>query len=215
MKLTQRYLFFTIGLFFMGLGISLTAKSELGNSPISSVPYVLSLAFPLTLGAFTFLLMALFVLIQWGILGRHFPPLQWIQLALAPILGVFIDFGLLLASFIHPNLFIEKLAVLILGCVFIAIGVYIQVEAKTVMNAGEAIIKVLSQKTKIEFGTMKIIFDWSLVAISTMLSLAFFGGLHGIGVGTIISAFLVGFLIKALRKFLGVNRFQSSKKINP
>lgn len=212
MKVTQRYLFFTIGLFFMGFGISLTAKSELGNSPISSVPYVLSLAFPLTLGTFTFLLMTLFVLMQWGILGKNFPPIQWIQLALAPLLGVFIDFGLLLSSFVHPSLLIEKLAVLILGCLFIAIGVYIQVEAKTVMNAGEALIKVLSEKTKIEFGTMKIIFDWSLVATGTMLSLAFFGGLRGIGVGTIISAFLVGFLIKGLRKFFGVNRFQSSRR---
>ena len=40
----KRYGIFLIGLIFMSLGIVLIIKSALGTSPISSVPYVLSLA---------------------------------------------------------------------------------------------------------------------------------------------------------------------------
>ncbi|WP_078392937.1 YczE/YyaS/YitT family protein [Shouchella patagoniensis] len=212
MKITQRYCFFAVGLFFMGFGISLTAKSELGNSPISSVPYVLSLGFPLTLGTFTILLLSVFILIQVLLLGKNFPPIQFIQLALAPLLGICIDFGMVLASFIKPSTLLEQLTLLLLGCLFVAIGVYIQVEAKTVMNAGEAIVKVLSEITKIEFGTMKMIFDWSLVAIGVLFSFLLFGELRGIGIGTIISAFLVGFLIKGIRKLIGTRRFHTKKE---
>lgn len=44
----KRYGIFLIGLTFMSLGIVLIIKSALGTSPISSVPYVLSLALPFT-----------------------------------------------------------------------------------------------------------------------------------------------------------------------
>ena len=41
------------GLFINSLGVSLITKADLGTSPISSIPYVLSLNFPMTLGQFT------------------------------------------------------------------------------------------------------------------------------------------------------------------
>ena len=50
----KRYGIFLIGLTFMSLGIVLIIKSALGTSPISSVPYVLSLALPFTVGQFNF-----------------------------------------------------------------------------------------------------------------------------------------------------------------
>ena len=45
----KRYCIFMIGLFINSLGVSLITKANLGTSPISSIPYVLSLNFPLTL----------------------------------------------------------------------------------------------------------------------------------------------------------------------
>lgn len=57
-ELTARYLFFIAGLFVNAFGISLIIKANLGSSPISSLPYTLSLNFPVTLGQFTLLLNA-------------------------------------------------------------------------------------------------------------------------------------------------------------
>ena len=49
MNRLKRYILFLIGLFINSLGVSLVTKANLGTSPISSIPYVLSLNFPLTL----------------------------------------------------------------------------------------------------------------------------------------------------------------------
>ena len=53
MEKLKRYIVFLIGLFINSLGVSLITKADLGTSPISSIPYVLSLNFPFTLGQFT------------------------------------------------------------------------------------------------------------------------------------------------------------------
>ena len=43
MEKFKRYLIFLVGLFISSLGVSLVTKANLGTSPISSIPYVLSL----------------------------------------------------------------------------------------------------------------------------------------------------------------------------
>ncbi|MGO5543541.1 hypothetical protein ACTQWG_13820 [Blautia sp. HCP3S3_H10_1] len=43
MNKLKRYLLFLVGLFINALGVSLVTKASLGTSPISSIPYVLSL----------------------------------------------------------------------------------------------------------------------------------------------------------------------------
>ena len=45
MNKLKRYLLFLVGLFINALGVSLITKASLGTSPISSIPYVLSLNF--------------------------------------------------------------------------------------------------------------------------------------------------------------------------
>ena len=50
--LLKRYLIFLAGLFVNSLGVALITKANLGTSPISSIPYVLSLNFALSLGNF-------------------------------------------------------------------------------------------------------------------------------------------------------------------
>ena len=45
MNKLKRYIIFLIGLFINSLGVSLITKANLGTSPISSIPYVLSLNF--------------------------------------------------------------------------------------------------------------------------------------------------------------------------
>ena len=69
-ELTARYLFFIAGLFVNAFGISLIIKANLGSSPISSLPYTLSLKFPITLGQFTLLLNAVLIAGQIALLKR-------------------------------------------------------------------------------------------------------------------------------------------------
>lgn len=164
----------------MGLGIALTTRSDLGTTPISSVPYVLSLALPLSLGAFTFLTLLLFVFVQKLILKKDFPFIQYAQLMIAPLLGLSVDLGMYLTLFIEPTFYVEKIGIVVIGSFFLALGVTLQVEAKTVMNAGEAIVHVLANRLQKPFSSVKIWFDWMLVLSGLLLSLALLGGFYGI-----------------------------------
>ena len=60
----KRYVIFLVGLFVNSLGVSFVTKANLGTSPISSIPYVLSLNFPMTLGNFTILFSLLLIGLQ-------------------------------------------------------------------------------------------------------------------------------------------------------
>ena len=57
----RRCSWFVLGVVLNSMGIALITKAALGTSPIFSLPYVLSFAFPLTLGQFTFLVNLLFI----------------------------------------------------------------------------------------------------------------------------------------------------------
>ena len=60
----KRYLFFFTGLFAMSFGVAFSIKADLGTSPISSVPYVLSLIMPITVGKITIAMHCVFILLQ-------------------------------------------------------------------------------------------------------------------------------------------------------
>lgn len=74
MEKVKRYIIFLIGLFINSLGVSLITKADLGTSPISSIPYVLSLNFPMTLGQFTIIFSILLIIIQLFILRKTLKP---------------------------------------------------------------------------------------------------------------------------------------------
>ena len=90
-ELTTRYLFFIAGLFVNAFGISLIIKANLGSSPISSLPYTLSLKFPVTLGQFTLLLNAVLIAGQIWLLKRNFRKEQFLQIPVAILFSFFID----------------------------------------------------------------------------------------------------------------------------
>ena len=72
MNKLKRYVIFLIGLFVNSLGVSLITKASLGTSPISWIPYMLSLSFPFTLGNFTIFFSVFLILLQFLILRKNF-----------------------------------------------------------------------------------------------------------------------------------------------
>lgn len=196
LKIIIRYFIFITGLFFMGLGISLTTKSGLGTSPINSLPYVLSMIFHLTLGQFTFLLSILFLIGEIIILRNDFPKEQFLQVLVGPFFGLFVDLGMSIFSFLNPNIYIEKMIVLLSGCFVLALGVYLQVIANVIINPGEGLVKAIASKAEKRFGNIKIMFDSTLCIIAIVISLFTFGNIKGVREGTIICAVLVGSITK-------------------
>ena len=102
MNKLKRYIIFLVGLFVNSLGVSLITKANLGTSPISSIPYVLSLNFPLTLGNFTIIFSILLIMLQLFILRKNFKLEHLLQIPISILFGYFIDLTMLLFSFVNP-----------------------------------------------------------------------------------------------------------------
>jgi uncharacterized membrane protein YczE len=179
----------------MGLGISLVTRSALGTSPISSVPWVLSLALPVTFGEFTFAITLLFFIAELLIMGKTFPRLQYFQIIVALFLGTFVDVGMFLSAGVTPGVYPEQIAIVLLGSVILALGIFLQVTANVILNPGEGLVRAIAEKTHKRFGIVKVMFDSTLVVSAAGISFAAFGTIQGLREGTVISAILVGYII--------------------
>lgn len=196
--LPLRYALFVGGLFFMALGIALTVRSNLGTSPISSVPFVLSLILPFSFGQFTFMMALLFVAGQVLIYGKGFPKSQYFQIAVSPLFGLLIDFAMYITGPIRPSHYLVSILILIGGSFLTAVGIYLQLLPVVIINPTEGIIRALTWKSRLSFGSVKIIFDFSLMALAILISLIFIQSIAGIREGSFVSAFLVGFFVKRI-----------------
>ena len=202
MNKLKRYLLFLVGLFINALGVSLITKASLGTSPISSIPYVLSLNYPFTLGNFTIFFSVLLILLQMAILRKNFKPENILQIPVSIAFGYFIDFTMYLFAWVNPSNYAFKIIALLIGCAILGFGVYMEVIADVVMLPGESFVRAIVQTWKANFGTTKIIFDTSMAVIAAALSFLFFGKLNGVREGTIVAALLVGFIARVLGKKL-------------
>lgn len=202
MNKLKRYLLLLVGLFINALGVSLITKASLGTSPISSIPYVLSLNYPFTLGNFTIFFSVLLILLQMAILRKNFKPENILQIPVSIAFGYFIDFTMYLFAWVNPSNYAFKIIALLIGCAILGFGVYMEVIADVVMLPGESFVRAIVQTWKANFGTTKIIFDTSMAVIAAALSFLFFGKLNGVREGTIVAALLVGFIARVLGKKL-------------
>ena len=202
MNKLKRYLLFLVGLFINSLGVSLVTKASLGTSPISSIPYVLSLNFPFTLGNFTIIFSLLLIALQILILRKNFKIENILQIPVSIAFGYFIDLTMYLFFWVNPQNYFMKVIALLLGCLVLGFGVYIEVVADVVMLPGESFVRAIVQTWHTNFGTTKIIFDSSMTIIAGVLSFIFSGRLNGVREGTVIAALLVGFIARLFGKKL-------------
>ena len=202
MEKLKRYLIFLVGLFVNSLGVSLITKANLGTSPISSIPYVLSLNFPFTLGNFTIFFSIFLIVLQLIILRKNFKLEHILQIPVSIIFGYFIDLTMILFSWVNPEAYIMKIVYLLMGCLILGVGVYMEVLADVVMLPGESFVRAIVLTWKTNFGTTKICFDVSMSVIAAVLSFVFAGRLAGVREGTVIAALLVGFIARLIGKKL-------------
>lgn len=199
--IVSRLALFVLGVAINSFGIVLITVGDLGTSPISSVPYVFSLAFPrLSFGTTTFIWNILFIIIQIILLRHRFKPSQFLQILANILFSTAIDVSTMILGFLNPQAIWERLLCVVLGCMILALGIVIEVAPNVIVVPGEGVVRALSIVTRIRYGTVKVAFDISLIVISAVFSFIFFGKLNGIGIGTIISAIIVGMFINVINK---------------
>ena len=200
--LIRRYIIFLCGLMVISFGISIITKASLGTSPITSIPYSLSLIFTdLTLGNWTILFSILLVALQLVMLGKDADRINiLLQIVVSFVFGYFIDFAMMCMQWFEPAMYVLKVVSVVLGCFILAIGVYLQLVANVVMVPGDGFVYALTMKLRKDYGKVRITSDMTMVIIAAVIGLIGLGTLGGVREGTIISALLVGFIARQYMK---------------
>lgn len=195
----KRVLVFTLGVFIMAIGVAVSVRANLGTSPIASFPTVLSFATPLSVGTYLVLLNLVFLVLQILIRGPKFPKFQFVQILVTVAFGFFTDLGMYLTSWLEPANYFMQWVWTVISVVLIALGVYIETRPRLSYIPGDGLVFVLTLVLQnIPFGTIKMVFDWTLVIVSAITSWMLLDGLEGVREGTVFAAFAVGITIRLI-----------------
>ena len=107
----------------------------------------------------------------------------------------------MLVGFLNPLNYLSQFATLLLSCLVVAFGVLLEVQTEVVYLPPDGIIVAISKVLNKEFPKVKPFFDTSLVLMAAILSIVFLGYLAGVREGTIISALIIGPIVKVLQKY--------------
>ena len=210
----RRYASFVVILFIIAFGTSLSIRANLGSSPISAPPYILSLipGMNLTMGQLTICMHVFFITLQLLLLRKNFEARQYTQILVSFLFGFYTDLTMWMTGFLqipfdlnpligYPLRFIE----LLIGGAVLAFGIACEVRCDSLMLAGEGLPLAISKFLKKDFGKVKICSDTSLVLIGTIFMFIYFGrwSWEMVGVGTLVSMFYVGFMVRVFAPHIG------------
>lgn len=195
------------GLFIMTVGIAFSVRSDLGVSPVSSIPYTLTVVWNVEMGLATFLFHIVLVLIQILLLRKKFKPKNLLQVAVGVVFGLFTTLCNTLVMMIPIS---DSLAVraglLAVSIIVVAIGLFLYVPADIMPLAGEGTMLAISEITGFKFSGVKIGFDVSVSMISLAVCLIAIHGMGSVGVGTVVSAVLTGLILGIINRLFGEKR---------
>lgn len=200
-----RYGVSTLGLVLVALGVGISIKSNLGIAPPSCPPTILNLQWTaISIGTFTWMMHLVFIFLQWIILGKRFKWEYLMQIPAAFVFGYMCDGAIWLFDAIGSpatNYMVQIL--LSLGAVVLtAVGIKLEVIGDGWILAGDKTTAVLAEVFRKPFGTVKVWFDITLVALTALFAWVCFGLLTGNGStvvireGTLILAILTGLCMR-------------------
>lgn len=215
MKQTVRnYALFLIGLFIASMGVALSTKAGLGTSPVAAVPYSISLInHTLTFGWWLNLLSVLQILVQIILLRRKCKPVEiMIQTILAFVYGYLTDFSCKLIAGIHADTYLMQFVIMLISCLVLGFGIWIQFKGGVAMLPGEAMNRAISEVSGKRYENIKIFFDVLYIVIAAAICFLFIGKLEGVREGSIIAALLIGNIIKLYnRLFESITNSRTAK----
>ncbi len=206
-RMVFAYMRFVIGLFIASLGVAFSVKAGLGTSPVSSIPYSMSLVWPvLTLGGWLNILSVIQITVQVLIMRKSCKPAEIvIQTILAFVYGYLTNFSCLLISGLpEATAYFTKLTYLVISCFVLAFGIWIQLRAGVAMLPGEAMNRAIAKASGKKYENVKIFFDVFYIVGSAVICFIFLGELKGVREGSVIAALAVGVIIKLYNRILDV-----------
>lgn len=198
----KRICLFVLGLFIMAFGVAFSIKSTFGTTPISSISYALNLCTGINIGITTFVFNAALIFIQMIILRSQFKPKRLLQFINCFVFSYFTDLTLSIVYGLNiPDNLIINVILIFLSILLIALGISIYMPSNIAPLPGEGCVESIAIVTGWRFSSIKIAFDTTMVIISIIMCYFFYTTPWGsVNIGTVISAFMVGFTLRQIAK---------------
>lgn len=210
---------YIIGLFLLAFGTSLMVKANFGMSMVVAPAYLIHLKVSQYFAFFSFgmaeycLQGALIILLT--AIMRKFKMYYLFSFVTAFLYGQTLDLCTKIADVIPADLFLARCGLFASGILLCTLGIAFLLHTYLAPEAYELLVKELSEKFNIEFSRLKIGYDMTSFTVSIILSFVFFGFMHFVGInwGTLVTAFLNGYLIGKFSKLLD-KHFEFSGKLS-
>ena len=214
-NIVKQFFCYIGGMLIITIGINISKMSNLGISPVSSIPRACEQIWGMTLGPVTMIIYVFLVLAQIVILRKNFRPINALGIVITFVFSAMIDltgtdpnaFGHLMLNFPRPEGYVMRFIYMAVSVVVIGIGVFLYLRPNWIPLPAEGLAGAISQVSGKAFGDCKTIVDTSMIVVALILQLIFLGGLSsfvGEGVvvreGTVIAAVFVGQVVKFLSK---------------
>jgi len=192
-NLTPRLLMYLLGVFLITIGVAMAVKSDLGVTPIMTIPYAITCTVGWEMGKLTIVFHALLVGLQLLLLRREFQWKNLLQVVAGFLFGYCTTFSNHLFSLLPPpgNLGI-RLGLSVLSSAILGLGIFFYLPANVMPLAPDATMATLARVLKLPQSRAKVLFDCINIAIGLTICLLALGESGSVGVGTIIGAVLVG-----------------------
>lgn len=196
-KKRLQILVYVVGMFILAIGLTLNTKANLGVSPIISVPYSISQITGLNFGDLTFVVYAIFVVVQIIIhirLKNHKRIVS--DILQLPLSLIFTRLLNIFSTYIPTaqNLGI-RFIVLTLAIICTGVGAAMSLSMQLVPNPGDGIVQSLAEGFNKSAGLTKNLFDCFNLCITLCISIFIAHQIVGVGIGTVIAVLGVGRVI--------------------
>lgn len=224
-KVFYTELSYVLGLISMALGAAFTAAASFGMSMIVAPAYILHLKLSLVLPWFSFGIaeycVQAFLVILTALLMRRFKLSYLFSFVTALLYGALLDGAVLIVNLLPSGALSLRILWFVTGTLLCSLGVSFFFHTYLAPEAYELVVKEISGKFKFNVNRVKLAYDGASLIASVILSFSFFGfgAFRGIGVGTVISAFVNSVLIGAFsrlfeKRFVFKNKFGLERFFN-
>ena len=197
----KRIIIYVIGIVILACGITMNTKTNLGVSPVISVPYNITQVLGLPLGLPVFVYYAFLIFLQYVLLPKEFTFKKFLQIICALLTSACVQvFDIVLPS---TNVWPLRILMLAVAILLTGLGMCITVGMDIVPNPADGLASDIGKKIGKDMGLGKNILDAVSIVVAIIIGLVCRGSLLGIGIGTVIAVIFTG---RTVALFRGVQR---------
>lgn len=201
LRISQEFAYI-LATILISFGVAMSAQADLGMSMIVAPAYILSLRFEaLSFGQAEYIVQAL-VFLLFCLVVRRFKPIRLCSFLSGILYGAVLDLVRAVIPALNPSVYPAgsfsmpaRIALFVAAALITALSIALYFRAYFYPQVYDYVVRELSERSGMTVAKFKTLYDLSYLTVAVVLSLAFFGALRGVGIGTVALALVNGSVI--------------------